>query len=190
MFLASVPLHISQCHDNHHARNLQQSVRQGFLTERCTHKININHCCPLHQVHSWSAIGEMWFTPEVRDLFLSLTLEVRFLSDMRFMALAKPSTLEQPCLQFPCLTTKMLQSHVGSCKRQWRPCWCMILDWLASYDSHEHDWTVTLMIVIVTTANVIIVRPFPVWCVTLTDGNVPFHLGQVWPREPFRDEIR
>ena len=22
----------------------------------------------------------------------------------------------------------------------------------------------------------------------LIDGNVPFHLGQAWPREPFRDE--
>ena len=97
------------------------------------------------------SIGEMWFTPEVRDLFLSLTLEMRFLSDMRFMALAKPSMLEQPCLQFPCSTTKMLQSHVGSCKRQWWPCWCidlgttcilwLIWAWLNSYfDENDYSY--------------------------------------------------
>ena len=43
---------------------------------------------------------------------------------------------------------------------------------------------------IVTTANVIVVRPVPVWCYLLIDENVPFHLGQAWPCEPFRDEIR
>ena len=149
MFLPSVPLRISQCHDNHHARNHQQSVRHGFLTERCTHKININHCCRMHQVYSWSALAKYGLHPKF--VISEFNTGSAFFVWDAVHGLGKTFNVGTTLPSIPMFDHKNVAKHVGSRKRQWWPCWCidlwttcilwLIWAWLKNYfDENDYSY--------------------------------------------------